>query len=45
MDTQQRFILDWTPVQVQKLFKIGKRAEPNKWITLYALLALKAKIK
>ena len=41
-DIQGRYILDWTPSQVQKLFKVGKRTEPNKWITLYALLSLKA---
>ena len=40
-DTQGRYILDWTPSQVRKLFNVGKRNEPNKWITLYALLAHK----
>ena len=40
-DTQERYILDWTPSQVRKLFNVGKRNEPNKWITLYALLAVK----
>ena len=35
-----RYILDWTPAQ--SLWKVGKRAQPNKWMTLYALLALKA---
>ena len=42
-DSQERYILNWTPSQVQKLFKVGKRTEPNKWITLYALLSIKAK--
>ena len=41
-DTKGRYVLDWTPSQAQKLFKVGKRTEPNKWITLYALLSLKA---
>ncbi|MBN2240229.1 MAG: hypothetical protein JW712_10685 [Dehalococcoidales bacterium] len=40
-DDPGRYVLDWTPSQVQKLFKIGKRGEANKWVTLYALLALK----
>jgi hypothetical protein len=40
-DTNGRYVLDWTPTQVQKLFQVGKKTEPNKWITLYALLALK----
>lgn len=40
---QERYILDWTPTQVQSLWKIGKRALPNKWITLHALLAIKAR--
>ena len=42
-DNEGRYILDWTPSQVQRIFKVGKRNEPNKWITLYALLAVKAK--
>jgi hypothetical protein len=42
-DTQGRYILDWTPSQVRKLFNVGKRNEPNKWVTLYALLAVKAR--
>ncbi len=42
-DTQRRYILDWTPSQVRKLFKVGKRNETNKWITLYVLLAEKAR--
>jgi len=33
------YILDWTPVQ--SLLKAGKRGQPNKWVTFYALLALK----
>ena len=42
-DSQGRYILDWTPSQVRKLFNVGKRNEPSKWITLYALLAAKAR--
>lgn len=42
-DGEGRYILDWTPSQVQRIFKVGKRNEPNKWITLYALLALEVK--
>ena len=34
-----KYILDWTPVQ--SLLKAGKRGQPNKWVTFYALLALK----
>ena len=41
-DIQGRYVLDWTPSQVQKLFKVGKRNEPNKLTTLYVLLSLKA---
>lgn len=41
-DTRGRYVLDWTPSQVQKLINPGKRGEPNKWITLYALLSFKA---
>jgi hypothetical protein len=40
-DAEGRFRLDWTPAQCP--WKVGKRGEPNKWTTLYALLALKAK--
>ncbi|HEY95208.1 MAG TPA: hypothetical protein G4O15_09775 [Dehalococcoidia bacterium] len=42
-DSQGRYILDWTPSQVRKIFNVGKRNEPNKWVTLYALLAVKAR--
>jgi len=38
-DTAGRYPLDWTPSQA--LLKVGKRGEPNKWITFYALLARK----
>ncbi|MEL7604377.1 MAG: hypothetical protein AAGU77_14560, partial [Bacillota bacterium] len=34
-----RYKLDWTPPQSP--WKIGKVGEPNKWITLYAMLAAK----
>ena len=36
---QGKYILDWTPTQA--LLKGGRRGEPSKWITFYALLALK----
>ncbi len=40
---QGRYILDGgTPSQVRSLFNPGKRGEPNKWITFYALLSLEA---
>jgi hypothetical protein len=42
-DSQGRYILDWTPSQVRKLFKVGKRNEPNKWVTLYALLTIRTR--
>jgi hypothetical protein len=35
------YILDYNSTQA--LLKPGKRGKPNKWITLYALLALKHK--
>jgi len=38
-DEQGRYILDWFPTQA--LLKPGKKGEPNKWVTLYALLAKK----
>lgn len=38
-DDQGRYILDWTPTR--SYFKVGKRGEANKWVTLYAYLALK----
>jgi hypothetical protein len=34
-----RYVLDWTPTQA--LLKAGRRGGPSKWVTLYALLALK----
>lgn len=34
-----RYVLDWTPTQSP--LKAGKRGRPSKWVTLYALLALK----
>lgn len=34
-----RYILDWTPTQVP--FHVGRRGQPNKWITFYALQAQK----
>jgi len=40
-DRAGRYILEWTPTQ--SLWKVGKRGQPNKWMTLYALLAMKAK--
>jgi hypothetical protein len=40
-DPQGKYPLDWTPTQA--LLKAGKRGEPNKWITLYALLSKKYK--
>jgi hypothetical protein len=36
-DKNGRYKLDWTPTQSP--WKVGKRNEPNKWITLYAYLA------
>ena len=36
-----RYILDWTPPRAY--FNPGKRKMPNKWVTLYAHLALKHK--
>ncbi len=40
-DGNGKYILNWSPPK--SYFKPGKRGEPNKWITLYALLALKYK--
>jgi hypothetical protein len=40
-DEQGRYILDWAPFQVQKIFNLGKRGKPNKWVTFYALLSFK----
>lgn len=38
-DSEGRYILDWTPGQCA--WKVGKAGEPNKWITLYCMLAKK----
>ena len=38
-DNEGRYILDWTPRQSP--WKVGKRNEPNKWITFYSYLAHK----
>jgi hypothetical protein len=40
-DTDGRYPLDWTPHQSP--WKVGKRDEPNKWVTFYAYLAHKYK--
>jgi hypothetical protein len=37
-DEEGKYILDWNPPRAY--FKPGKRGRPNKWITLYAYLAL-----
>lgn len=39
VDEKGRYVLDWTPEQSP--WKVGKRSQPNKWITLYANLAHK----
>ncbi|MCW4037243.1 MAG: hypothetical protein NWF13_00745 [Candidatus Bathyarchaeota archaeon] len=36
-DDEGRYLLDWTPSQSP--WKVGKRNEPNKWVTFYAYLA------
>ncbi len=38
-DGEGRYVLDWTPSQ--SIWKIGKRGEPNKWVTFYSYLAHK----
>jgi hypothetical protein len=38
-DNRGRYLLDWTPRQSP--WKVGKRNEPNKWITFYTYLAHK----
>lgn len=38
-DDEGKHLLDWTPSQSP--WKVGKRNEPNKWVTFYAYLALK----
>lgn len=40
-DADGRYRLDWTPPQSP--WKAGKKGEPNKWITLYCMLAEKYK--
>lgn len=40
-DAQGKYRLDWTPRQA--LLKTGKKGDPNKWITFYALLSHKYK--
>lgn len=40
-DTMGRYVLDWTPTQCP--WKIGKRNQPNKWLTLYSYLTHKIK--
>jgi hypothetical protein len=42
-DSQGKYRLDWTATQ--SLLKAGKRGEPNKWITLYSLLALQRRAR
>jgi hypothetical protein len=39
-DNEGKYLLDWTPSQSP--WKVGKRNEPNKWVTFYAYLALKS---
>jgi hypothetical protein len=40
-DREGRYVLDWTPSQSP--WKVGKRDEPNKWVTFYSYLAHKNK--
>jgi len=40
-DKDGKYVLDWTPEQSP--WKVGKRNQPNKWITFYSLLAHKSK--
>jgi hypothetical protein len=40
-DTRGKYRLDWTPGQSP--WKIGKRNEPNKWVTFYSYLAHKSR--
>lgn len=39
-DRTGRYVLEWTPAQSP--WKVGQRGAPNKWMTLYALMALQA---
>ena len=38
-----KYILEWTPTQSP--WKIGKRGIENKWMTLYARLALRSALR
>ncbi len=38
-DSQGRYPLEWSPTQSP--WKVGKRGEPNRWVTFYAYLARK----
>ena len=38
-DNEGKYLLDWTPSQSP--WKVGKRNEPNKWVTFYTYLAHK----
>ena len=38
-DAYGRYVLDWTPPQCP--WKVGKRNQPNKWLTFYSYLAHK----
>ncbi len=38
-DDEGRYPLDWSPMQSP--WKVGKRGEPNKWVTFYSYLAHK----
>lgn len=40
-DEEGKYILVWTPSRRYSYFQPGQRGEANKWITLYAYLALK----
>ncbi len=40
-DSRGRYLLDWTPSQCP--WKVGKRNQPNKWVTFYSYLAHKFK--
>lgn len=38
INSDGKVVLDWTPTQC--LWKVGRRGQPNKWLTFYAYLAL-----
>jgi hypothetical protein len=40
-NNDEKYILDWTPTQCP--WKVGRRGEPNRWVTFYCLLAKKYK--